>query len=791
MKIKIGTRGSKLALIQAEYVKKRLEAAFPEYEYEIVIIKTKGDMIQHKPLNQIGDKGLFVREIEEQLLSGSIHLAVHSMKDMPAKPMTGLVFSKLWKREDARDVLILREKRSFEELQKNAVIGTGSARRARQLKRLRSDLRIIDIRGNIDTRLRKMEEQKLDGIVLAAAGLRRLGMEDKITSCFSIDEIIPAPAQGILALETAKENIKLQAMLDSLSDFYTNLAGSAERAFLEEIGGDCHIPVGAFCEVINGKLNLRAVYGREADEKLYYAKAVGETPQQTAREAANIIRAQIAGTVYLVGAGPGNEELITVKGMELVKTADCIIYDRLASPELLLYAKKSCEKIYVGKENRHHIMKQEEINRLLVKKSMEYKKTVRLKGGDSYVFGRGGEEALFLRNCEVKFEVVPGVSSAIAGLAYAGIPVTHRGVAGGFHVVTAHNQDDKLADIDFQAMAKGEDTCIFLMGLGKLGEIAKNLIKAGMSPHMSAAVISNAAKAGQKTVAADLGEIEEKVREAKLMPPALIVVGNVVKLRENLNFFEEKPLFGKRYLAPKIGTEPSRLAMLLRNRGAYVREVQVGKIVYKSCKLEREKWKDWIVFTSGNGIDGFFACLKENGLDARALFGCKIAVIGEKTGKKLEEYGILPDFIPKESNSDALWEELKEIFEKEGRKMSVGYPCAASVNKAAMEEINQKLCGICCVEEIPIYENEAVKIEKSELEGVEWDAVFYTCASSAQRLAEVFGKTLFNAAAVSIGKKCSEKLKELGAENIIEAKQAGYINMVEALCERETENNIK
>lgn len=783
MKIKIGTRGSKLALIQTEYVKKRLETAFPEYEYEIVIIKTKGDIIQNKPLNQIGDKGVFVKEIEEELLSDNIHLAVHSMKDMPERPAEGLVFSKLWKREDARDALILREKHSLEELPENAVIGTGSARRAGQLKLLRSDIRITDIRGNVDTRLRKMEEQKLDGIILAAAGLKRLGMEEKITCYFSTDEMLPAPAQGILALEIKRENTRLKEMLDSLSDYDTNLAGNTERAFLKEIGGDCHAPVGAYCEVINGKLKLRAVYGKENSEKLHYAETFGETTIETAREAAKAIRLQMAGTVYLVGGGPGDAGLITVRGMELIKDADCIIYDRLTSPELLLYAKKSCEKIYVGKENHHHTMEQEEINRLLVKKSMEYKKTVRLKGGDSYVFGRGGEEAWFLKICGVAFEVVPGISSATAGPAYAGIPVTHRGMAAGFHVVTAHNRRDELADIDFEAMAKGEDTCIFLMGLGKLGEIVRNLIKAGMSPHMSIAVISNATRPEQKTVTADLEQIEQKVKEAGLSSPALIVVGLVVELREALNFFEERPLFGKRYLLPKIGAEPSKLALMLREKGAYVKEIQVGAIVYKSCELKREKWKDWLIFTSVHGIDGFFSCLKEKGWDARALSGCKIAVIGKATGKRLESYGILPDFMPKEYNSDALWKELKEIFEKEEKRLSVGYPCAIGTDLIYADKIYEK-SGVCHVEEIPVYENKALEIEKRELEeDTEWDAILFTCASSAQRLSEAFGGKLPKVPAVSIGKKCSEKLKVLEVENIIEAKQAAYESMVEALLE--------
>ena len=196
MNYKIGSRGSKLALIQTKYVCQRLKERYPEHDFEIVIVKTKGDRIQNKPLDQIGGKGLFVKEIEEMILADEIQMGVHSMKDMPALPAAGLVFSKAWKREDPRDALILREKHSLEELLPGAVIGTGSKRRAFQLKKLRPDLKVEGIRGNVDTRLRKMEEQKLDGIILAAAGLRRLGMEDRIPMYFSEDEMVPAPAQG-------------------------------------------------------------------------------------------------------------------------------------------------------------------------------------------------------------------------------------------------------------------------------------------------------------------------------------------------------------------------------------------------------------------------------------------------------------------------------------------------------------------------------------------------------------------------------------------------------------------
>lgn len=218
MEYRIGTRGSKLALTQAEYVCGRLTEAFPEDTFEIQVIKTKGDVILDKPLHEIGDKGVFVKEIEEKLLAGEIQIAVHSMKDMPSSPAPGLMFTKAWKREDPRDVLILREKKSLQELPQGAVIGTGSKRREFQLKRLRPDLRVVGIRGNVDTRIRKMEEEKLDGILLAAAGLRRLGMEDRITQYLEPEEMISAPAQGILALEICEGEQKLLKMLNRLSD---------------------------------------------------------------------------------------------------------------------------------------------------------------------------------------------------------------------------------------------------------------------------------------------------------------------------------------------------------------------------------------------------------------------------------------------------------------------------------------------------------------------------------------------------------------------------------------------
>lgn len=311
MRFIIGTRGSKLALTQAEYVRMCLLEKFPEHTFELKIIKTKGDVILDKPLNKIGDKGVFVREIEEQLLSGEIQIGVHSMKDMPSMPAEGLMFTKAWKREDNRDVLILREAGSVEKLPQGAVIGTGSARRALQLRKLRDDIKVVGIRGNVDTRIRKMHEEKLDGIVLAAAGLKRLSMENVITEYLDIDRMVPAPAQGVLALEIKYGNKELEEMLNHLSDEETIFETEAERGFLKAMNADCHTPVGAACIPVEeafdsnsgqqlheikenyksgNKHKLITVFGKDDNSELIYAEVVGNDPLDMAHKAAKIIK---------------------------------------------------------------------------------------------------------------------------------------------------------------------------------------------------------------------------------------------------------------------------------------------------------------------------------------------------------------------------------------------------------------------------------------------------------------------------------------------------------------------
>lgn len=780
MQYKIGSRGSKLALVQTKYVCERLKEAYPEHSFEIVIVKTKGDKIQNRPLHQIGGKGLFVKEIEEKILKGELHMGVHSMKDMPAQPAEGLVFTKAWKREDPRDVLILREKKCLEGLPKGAVIGTGSKRRAYQLQRIRPDLKIVNIRGNVDTRLRKMEEQQMDGIVLAAAGLKRLGMEQRITQYLESAQMISAPAQGVLALEVREDQKELTAMLDRFSDEKTDQAARAERLFMEKMGGGCHMPVGAICKDIgNGNYHMDVMFGDEHGKKIIFACVEGSHPKKMAEDAEQKIRCQMAGVVTLVGAGPGDPGLLTLKGKKAIEEADCIIYDRLAASELLNYAKADCEMIYAGKENHHHTLKQEEINQLLVEKAMKYQHVVRLKGGDIYVFGRGGEEGLYLKEHGVPFQVVPGISSCVAGPAYAGIPVTHRGLASGFHVVTAHNRRGELAKIDFEAMARSKDTCIFLMGLSKVSEIAQHLMEEGMPPETKTAVISKATMPEQKVCSSDLGHIAEEVEKVKLPSPAIIVVGDVVGLRDSLNVITKEIHTQKKCIVPKIGKGTSCLTKLLKNKNIAVREVQVGEICFKEICLNRKKLRKvhWLIFTSRNGVQGFFKNLYQAGMDARNLSGIQIAVIGEKTGNFLKKYGVFADFVPKEFHEDGFIKEFSETVQKTDVVWYAG-------GTAGGEKLQETLEGICDFHKLIVYENCHVKESIGHME----EDVLFTCASSVERFiksmdekkAEYWKK---EGRAYSIGPKTTKKLQEMGVENIVQASEAVYESLVKKYFE--------
>ncbi|MBI2328350.1 MAG: uroporphyrinogen-III C-methyltransferase [Chloroflexi bacterium] len=371
------------------------------------------------------------------------------------------------------------------------------------------------------------------------------------------------------------------------------------------------------------------------------------------------------GKVYLVGAGPGDPGLISQRGLEYLAQADVVIYDRLLDERLLGSAPSGAEIIYAGKTAGEHSREQDEINRLLVEKAKEGKTVLRLKGGDPFVFGRGGEEAAALKDNQIPFEVVPGVSSAIAVPAYAGIPLTHRGLASSFAVLTGHEDPGKdRSSIAWEKLATGVDTLVFLMGMHNLPEIVTKLRAHGRPADTPVAVIQDGTKVEQKTVVGSLTDIVARVKKHRLSSPVVIVVGEVVKLREKLGWFENRPLFGKRILVTRARHQASALSRLLSEQGAQPIELPAIdiKATANSAELDGailnlERYQ-WLVFTSVNGVEAFFQRLNSLDLDSRALKNLKIGSIGPATAQALEKKGITPDYLPEVYTTEGLLEGL-------------------------------------------------------------------------------------------------------------------------------------
>jgi uroporphyrinogen III methyltransferase/synthase len=369
------------------------------------------------------------------------------------------------------------------------------------------------------------------------------------------------------------------------------------------------------------------------------------------------------GTVSLVGAGPGDPGLLTLKGMRCLAEADVVIYDALANPRLLEHAPSSAERIYVGKTAGRHTLPQEEINRLLVAQAAAGKRVVRLKGGDPFIFGRGGEEVEVLAAAGIPFEVVPGITSAIAGPAYAGIPLTHRDFTATVAFVTGHEDPTKAdSNIAWDKLATGVGTLVFFMGVGRLPEIVEQLTRHGRAPETPAAVVRWGTRADQEVVTGTLADLVEKSRGMK--PPALIVVGEVVRLRETLAWFERRPLFGKRILVTRAREQASEFARRLEAAGAEVVEYPAIAILPPEsfqpldAAIGRLREFSWLILTSVNGVRFFWERLLAAGKDSRALAGLKIAAIGPATAKALASHGIRADVVPSEFKAEGLLEAL-------------------------------------------------------------------------------------------------------------------------------------
>ncbi|HEY6325024.1 MAG TPA: uroporphyrinogen-III C-methyltransferase [Candidatus Cybelea sp.] len=360
-----------------------------------------------------------------------------------------------------------------------------------------------------------------------------------------------------------------------------------------------------------------------------------------------------AARVHLVGAGPGDPGLLTLRAAELLRAADVLLYDALVADSIVALAPPDCERIFVGKRRGAHAMPQDEIERLMIEKARAGKRVVRLKGGDPFVFGRGGEEAQALRDAGVAFDVVPGISSAVAAPAYAGIPVTHREHAASFTVITGHEDPAKPATaLDWAKLADPQRTLVLLMATATLAEIAQQLVEHGLDPATPVAVVQDGTRPSQQTVSGTLATIADEAARANVGSPAVVVVGGVAGLRETLRWFDTDALFGKRVLITRAGHQSDAFARALQERG--VEAISAPTIAVEPPDDPRPADDAlgelasfaWIVFTSRNGVDAFFERLAARGGDARAVGGAKIAAIGARTAERLERHGIRADLLP-------------------------------------------------------------------------------------------------------------------------------------------------
>lgn len=791
-------------MVQTEMAAEAIKKVFPSIEIEIAGFETKGDLHLDKSLSAFGSKGAFTKELETAMLEGRIDLAVHSAKDLPVELPEGLTVGAVLKRGDSRDVWVSLRK-EFSEIEAcrgKVIVGTGSLRRALQIRQMCNGVEIRDIRGNVPTRLKKLSEELFDGIILAAAGLKRLGyLSDACdeTGCFEAEEqtffyeilskeqFLPAAGQGIIALETRQKDC--EDCMQAIHDEDTWQMFLTERSFLRAIGGGCNEAAAVDVRMDGQKVSVRARYagdGLHMKEKTVTGTRCGNIEED--RKLAVSLGEQIAarlqsGKVYLIGAGPGDTGLITMKGIEALKEADVVVYDHLASASLLNETKDAAEWIDAGKFAGNHRMKQSEIEQLLIEKAMAGHVVARLKGGDPFIFGRGGEEALALTAAGIDYEVIPGVSSAYSAPAYAGIPITHRGKASSFHVITGHEDPTKEnSSLDYEILAREEGTLVFLMGLSKLHQISERLIANGKDAHTPAAVIASGTTARQRCVTGELGRIAAISEKADIQPPAILVVGDVVSLKKEIDWQQAGSLSGKKILvtATEIIAEP--LAEKIRKLGG--EPVVMSLISVRAEKMYGLKevlvrpGKRWLVFTSRNGVRFFFEQMKKEQVDIRSLGDSRIAVMGAGTRRELENWGCYADLLPEQSCSESLAKALCAHAEPDEAICLFRAEEASDVLTKRLREKQYR------VVDIPTYRTEIMwkkrELLREMLEDV--DAVTFCSASAVSAFVQMTEGHDLVAKTICIGPVTAQAAKKAGLHIDKVAEQYDLEGLTEALC---------
>lgn len=487
------------------------------------------------------------------------------------------------------------------------------------------------------------------------------------------------------------------------------------------------------------------------------------------------------GFVALVGAGPGNKGLLTLRGAELLQRADVVVYDRLVSKDILKMIPATAEMINVGKESSHHLVKQEDINKILLKQAQEGKYVVRLKGGDPFVFGRGGEELELLAENNVDFEVVPGITSGISALAYAGIPITHRDFCSSLHIITGHAREGGRLNIPFEEIVALRGTLVFLMGVSSMPFLMEGLLKAGMSPETKAAVVENGTRPNQRKIVATISTLVEEAAKGKIHSPAIIAVGEVCSLSDSFDWFMDRPLFGQRVIVTRPKNSVGTLADRLKELGADVIEYPCIETVAIESEIPEIKDFDVITFSSKTAVEIFFNRLFEGGKDIRALGNIKIGAVGSQTAAELKKYGILADFVPQIFDGAHLGMLIADSSGK-NEKVLVFNALKTSgeleeVLKSA--EVNFKVVPLYDT----VYTNPYSEEVKSEIENSEVNWVMFTSASTVHGfMKSIEGLNTNNIKAICIGEQTLKAAKGYGFQCEVSEK-ATIASMLDKLVE--------
>jgi uroporphyrinogen III methyltransferase/synthase len=493
-----------------------------------------------------------------------------------------------------------------------------------------------------------------------------------------------------------------------------------------------------------------------------------------------------SGTCYLVGAGPGDLGLVTLRAKECIELADVLVYDALSSPELLNWTKPGCEKIYVGKRAKDHSVPQDQINDIIVAKTKAGKNVVRLKGGDPMIFGRGGEEAAELAEAGVAFEIVPGISSAIAGPAYAGIPVTHRDHNTQLTIFTGHEDPTKgFTSVDYAQLAKTPGTKVFLMGVARLREITTAFIENGASPITPIALTRWATTGSQKTIVGNLADIADVAESENFTSPAVAVIGNVVNERKKINWFEKRPLFGKRIVVTRTREQAGELSKALRDLGADVIELPTIRIEPPQDRQEFAELVthaheyDWLVFTSPNGVERFFDAFFKAYDDARSLGNPRIAAIGAGTAQKIREYRFAVDLIPERFVAEG----LIDAFKKETIENLTMLWVKAAESRDIVGEGLTKLGAIVddCIAYRTVPETEDPTGARARIETEGADLITFTSSSTVDHFFDLGITWPEGCGAASIGPVTSETLRKKGKKPAFEATPHDIPGLVKAI----------